>query len=202
MTTSGIGVVPEGRVLTARACRAGDAILVSGTLGDHGVAVLAAREHLDFGGQLSSDTVALTPLVDVLIAAAPGARCLRDPTRGGLAATLVELGSASGLAAVVDEDKLPIAEATRGALELLGLDALLVANEGKLCAVVPAGESAAALAAWRAHPLGKNASIVGRFVAGEPGSLEVRTTIGGRRRVVLPLTDPLPRICRERRRGR
>jgi hydrogenase expression/formation protein HypE len=195
VNTSGIGLVPEGRSLTARACRAGDAVLVSGTLGDHGLAVLAARERLELAGDLASDTAALTPLVDALLAAAPGTRCLRDPTRGGLAATLVELSSASSLSAEVDEASLPVSEAARGSLELLGLDPLLVANEGKLCAVVPESEARAALAAWRSERLGRNAAIVGRFVDGPRGTLVARTRIGGRRRVVLPLADPLPRIC-------
>lgn len=196
VTTSGVGLLPPGaRRLTAGACRAGDRVLVSGTLGDHGVAVLAARERLGLGEELRSDTAPLFELAQALLAAAPGARCLRDPTRGGLAAALVELGRTAGLAAELDEAGLPVSEPVRGALELLGLDPLFVANEGKLCAVVPPEEAPAALAAWRAHPLGRHAADVGRFVAGRPGGLTVRTAIGGRRTVELPLTDPLPRIC-------
>ena len=196
VTTSGIGLLPAGaRRLTASACRPGDHVLVSGTLGDHGVAVLAARENLGLGDQLASDTAPLTELVGALLAAAPGTRCLRDPTRGGLAATLVELGTASGAAFELEETRVPVSEVSRGALELLGLDPLLVANEGKLAAIVPPGESDAALAAWRAHPLGRNAARVGVCTSGRAGSLVVRTAIGGRRFVELPLTDPLPRIC-------
>ena len=196
VNTSGIGVLPPGAPrLTAAACQAGDALLVSGTLGDHGVAVLAARERLGLGEELRSDTAPLHELAQALLAAAPGTRCLRDPTRGGLAAAVVELGLRAGLAAELDEAALPLSEPVRGALELLGLDPLFVANEGKLLAAVPEEQAPAALAAWRAHPLGRAAGVVGRFAAGRPGGLVVRTAIGGRRTVELPLTDPLPRIC-------
>jgi hydrogenase expression/formation protein HypE len=196
VNTSGLGLVPAGTPrLTAAACQAGDAILVSGTLGDHGLAVLAARERLGLGGPLMSDTAPVTALAQALLAAAPDARCLRDPTRGGLAAAVVELGHSAGLAAELDEARLPISDVVRGALELLGLDPLFVANEGKLCAVVPEAQAEAALAAWRGLPAGRDAAIVGRFAAGRAGGLTVRTAIGGRRTVELPLTDPLPRIC-------
>lgn len=196
ITTSGIGTLAPGAPrLTASACREGDAVLASGTIGDHGVAVLAARERLGLGDELRSDTAPLHGLAQALLAAAPAARVLRDPTRGGVAAALVELGRAAGLAAEVEERAVPISGPVRGALELLGLDPLFVANEGKLLAVVPPGQADAALAAWRAHPLGARAAIIGRFVAGRAGGLTVRTLIGGRRTVELPLTDPLPRIC-------
>lgn len=196
VNTSGLGLVPPRTPrLTAAACQAGDAILVSGTLGDHGLAVLAARERLGLGGPLTSDTAPVTALAQALLAAAPDARCLRDPTRGGLAAAVVELGHSAGLAAELDEARLPISDVVRGALELLGLDPLFVANEGKLCAVVPQAQAEAALAAWRGLPAGRDAAIVGRFAAGRAGGLTVRTAIGGRRTVELPLTDPLPRIC-------
>lgn len=193
--TSGIGLLPAGaRRLTSSACRDGDVVLVSGARGEHGDAVVAERERLGLG-ELASDTAPVTELAQAALAAAPGLRCLRDPTRGGLAAALVELGQRSGIAAEVDEMRLPISDPVRGALELLGLDPLFVANEGKLCAIVPEAEAEAALAAWRAHPLGRNAARVGRFVSGRAGALTVRTSIGGRRQVELPLTDPLPRIC-------
>lgn len=195
VTTSGIGLVPAGRRLGAANARAGDAVLVSGTLGDHGVAVLAARERLGLEGDLRSDTAPLADLAEALLTAAPGARCLRDPTRGGLAASLVEIGGAAGVAAEVEEAALPISTSVRGALELLGLDPLLVANEGKLVAIVPADEAEAALAAWRAHPLGRAAARIGRLTEGRPGALVVRSPVGGRRTLERPLTDPLPRIC-------
>jgi hydrogenase expression/formation protein HypE len=196
VNTSGLGLLDPGAPRrTAASCRAGDLVLVSGTLGDHGVAVMAVRERLGLGDELRSDTAPLHELAQALLAAAPGTRCLRDPTRGGLAAALVELGGKAGCAAEVDEDALPLSEPVRGALELLGLDPLFVANEGKLVAIVPAAEADAALAAWRAHPLGRAAARVGRMVEGRPGALTVRTRIGGRRTVELPLTDPLPRIC-------
>lgn len=196
VNTSGIGLLPAGAPrLTAAACRAGDALLVSGTLGDHGVAVLSARERLGLGEELRSDTAPLHGLAQALLAAAPATRCLRDPTRGGLAAAVVELGGKAGLAAELTEAALPISDPVRGALELLGLDPLFVANEGKLLAVVPPEQAEAALAAWRAHPLGRRAAVVGRFTSGRAGALTLRTAIGGQRSVQLPLTDPLPRIC-------
>jgi hydrogenase expression/formation protein HypE len=195
INTAGIGLVPDGVTLTASASRPGDVVLVSGTLGDHGVAVLAAREGLGFGPELRSDTAPLADLAAALLRAAPGTRCLRDPTRGGLAAALVELGQQAGLACELEEATIPISEPVRGALELLGLDPLFIANEGKLCAIVPPAEAEAALAALRDHPLGKNAARVGLFREGRRGALTVRTRIGGVRQVELPLTDPLPRIC-------
>ncbi len=196
VVTSGVGVVPPGTpALAPDACRPGDVVLVSGTLGDHGVAVLSARERLGLGPDLVSDTAPVHDLARALLAAAPGTRCLRDPTRGGLAAALVELGRASGAGFALDEAALPLSEPARGALELLGLDPLFVANEGKLCAVVPEAEAEAALVAWRAHPLGARAARVGRCVAGRAGGLVVRTPVGGQRTVELPRTDPLPRIC-------
>ncbi|MGE0713500.1 MAG: hydrogenase expression/formation protein HypE [Planctomycetota bacterium] len=195
VSTSGVGLIPAGRRLTSGSCQQGDVVLVSGTLGDHGLAVLAARERLGLEGELASDTAPLHELAEALLAAAPSARCLRDPTRGGLAAALQEIGARSGLAAEVEEAALPLSPGARGALELLGLDPLLVANEGKLCAVVPEAEAEAALAAWRGHPLGARAARVGRLVAGTPGRLVVVSALGGRRTLELPLTDPLPRIC-------
>jgi hydrogenase expression/formation protein HypE len=195
VNTSGIGLVPEGLRLTASACRAGDRILVSGTLGDHGVAVLAARENLGFSGALRSDTAPLHELASHVLREAPATRCLRDPTRGGLASTLVEIGASSGLSSEIEESALPVSDPVRGALELLGLDPIFVANEGKLVAVVPREQADAALAAAREHPLGADAAIVGDFVEGRPGALVVKTRFGGRRSVELPLTDPLPRIC-------
>lgn len=194
INTSGVGLVPDGLHLTASACRPGDRALVSGTLGDHGLAVLAARESLGISGELLSDTAPLTGLVTALLAAA-SARCFRDPTRGGLAASLSEIGQASGCAVEIDEAALPVSDPVRGGLELLGLDPLFVANEGKLCAIVPPEAAEPALASWRAHGLGRHAACVGRFVEGRPGALILRTRVGGRRQVELPLTDPLPRIC-------
>jgi len=195
VVTSGIGRLDPARPrLTAANGRAGDVLLVSGTLGDHGLAVLAARERLQIDG-LSSDSAPLHTLARALLDAAPGARCLRDPTRGGLAASLVELSRAAGVAAEVEEAALPVSDAVRGASELLGLDPLHVANEGKLVAIVPAAEAEAALAAWRAHPLGRRAARVGELRAGRPGELSVRARAGGRRLVELPWIDPLPRIC-------
>ena len=196
VTTSGIGALRPGVELSPRRCQPGDVVLVSGTLGDHGVAVMAARHGLGLlGDELRSDTAPLHELARSLLDAAPGTRCLRDPTRGGLAAALTEIAAQAGCSIELAEEALPVTDTVRGALELMGLDPLLVANEGKLCAVVPADQADAALAAWRGHPLGRAAARVGTLGAERSGLLSVRTPFGGRRTVILPLSDPLPRIC-------
>jgi hydrogenase expression/formation protein HypE len=195
VNTSGVGLVPEGVNLSSGRVAAGDVILLSGTLGDHGMAILAQREGLALGGALASDTAPLHELAAALLAASPGAHALRDPTRGGLGATLVEIASRRRLGVEVDERALPVREAVRGACELYGLDPLLVANEGKLVAFVPAAEAPAALAALRAHPLGREACAIGRVTEEHPGLVALRTPVGGRRILDLPLEEPLPRIC-------
>ena len=173
----------------------GDAILLSGAMGDHGMAILSRREGLEFDGQIESDTAPLHELVAALLAAAPGVHALRDPTRGGLAATLVEIAGRRSLGIEVDERAVPVHEAVRGACEILGLDPLLVANEGKLVAFVPEAAADQALAALRAHPLGAEACRIGRVVADHPGFVTLRTPIGGQRILDLPFAEALPRIC-------
>jgi hydrogenase expression/formation protein HypE len=195
INTSGIGLTPRDRQLGSAEVRAGDAVVVSGTLGDHGVAILAARHGLELDGELRSDTAPLHELAAIALAAAPHLHAMRDPTRGGLAATLVEIATRQKLGIELDEQALPIGDGVRGACEILGLDPLLVANEGKLAAFVPADEADALVAALRAHPLGRRAARVGRVTAARPGLVTVTTAIGGERILELPFAEMLPRIC-------
>jgi hydrogenase expression/formation protein HypE len=195
ITTSGIGLVPAGRSLSIHAARPGDHVLVSGTLGDHGIAIMSVREGLEFETVLESDSAALNDLAETVLDACPRTRCMRDPTRGGLSSALNELAEASRVGAVVDEAAVPLRTEVRGACEMLGLDPLYVANEGKLIAVVPPEDSPRALAAMRAHPLGANAAVVGRVVAEHPGMVILRSRVGGERVVTLLSGEQLPRIC-------
>ncbi|HVV82449.1 MAG TPA: hydrogenase expression/formation protein HypE [Kofleriaceae bacterium] len=197
MNTSGVGLVPAGRVLGSARVRPGDAILVSGPIGDHGVAIMLQRAGLDLGGDVASDTAALHTLAAALLEAAPETHAMRDPTRGGVAATVVEIATRRAVGVELDERAIPIREPVRGACELLGLDPLLVANEGKLVAFVPDAGGAAdrALAALRAHPLGAHAARIGTVTGAHPGVVELITPVGGRRRLDLPFAEPLPRIC-------
>ncbi len=194
VNTSGLGVVPPGVVLSASRVRPGDVALVSGTLADHGMAVMSARDDLGFGDALRSDTAPLHDLVRALLDSGADVRCLRDPTRGGLAAAVTEIAGSSGVGVEIDERSLPVQAHVRGACELLGLDPLLVANEGKLVAFVAPADAARVLAALRGHPLGREAAVVG-WATAERGEIVVRTQVGGRRMLDLPLSDPLPRIC-------
>jgi hydrogenase expression/formation protein HypE len=196
VTTSGVGAVVAAAPLTPRAIRPGDRILVTGPIADHGTAVLLAREDLGIDAEVRSDTAAVWPLAEALIAACgPGLRCLRDPTRGGVATALNELAADGGVAMVVRDVDLPIRPATRGACELLGLDPYVVANEGCLVAVVAPEVAADALAALRAQPLGRHAAEIGQVEAAPTGRVVAETEIGGRRIVDLLGGDPLPRIC-------
>jgi hydrogenase expression/formation protein HypE len=195
ITTTGIGLVPGGRCLSIRTARPGDRVLVSGTLGDHGIAILSVREGLEFETVLESDTAPLHELTEVILAACPETRCMRDPTRGGLSSAVNELAAASGVGARLDEAALPLRPEVRGACEMLGLDPLYVANEGKLMAVVPPDAADRVLAAVRAHPLGRNAAVVGTIVADHPGMVILRSQIGGERVVTLLSGEQLPRIC-------
>jgi hydrogenase expression/formation protein HypE len=195
ITTSGVGVVPEGRALSIAAARPGDRVLVSGTLGDHGVAILSVREGLTFETVLESDSAPLTDLVRAMLEAAPSIRCMRDPTRGGLSSALNELAVASDVGVALDERAIPLRPEVRGACEMLGLDPLYVACEGRLVAVVPKGEADRALAAMRAHPLGARAAIIGEIVADHPGMVTMRSLVGGERVVSMLSGEQLPRIC-------
>ncbi len=195
ITTTGVGVVPEGLEISGDRARPGDQVLVSGTLGDHGVAIMSFRENLDFETTIRSDTAALHGLVAAMVAAVPGIRCLRDPTRGGLAATLNELARASGVGFRIREQALPVRPEVHAACEFLGLDPLNVANEGKLVAVCAPADSARLLAAMRAHPLGRDAAIVGEAIEDPQRFVQMETGLGGSRMVDWLAGEQLPRIC-------
>ncbi|MEQ5768473.1 hydrogenase expression/formation protein HypE [Halomonas sp. H33-56] len=195
ITTTGIGVIPAERKLGIERIQADDVIIVNGWLGDHGAAILAARGDLSLDTDLESDCAALNGLIEALLAAAPETRCLRDATRGGVATVLNEMAEASRLAIELDDLALPLRKEVRGMCEILGLDPLYLANEGKLVAVVPAAQAEAALAALRGHPLGKEAAIIGQALDGKPGRVTLRTGFGGQRIVDMLVGEQLPRIC-------
>jgi hydrogenase expression/formation protein HypE len=195
ITTSAIGVVPPGRSLSIRAARPGDQVLVSGTLGDHGVAIMSVREGIEFETVLESDTAPLYDLVREMLAVCPAIRGMRDPTRGGLSSALNELAAASGVGVKLTEAAIPIRREVRAACEMLGLDPLYVANEGKLIAVVPPAGAADVLAVMREHPLGRDAAIIGEVVADHPGLVTLKSLIGGERVVSMLAGEQLPRIC-------
>ena len=195
ITTTGVGVVPDGLTLSGDQARPGDAILVSGSLGDHGVAILSKRENLGFEVEIRSDTAALHTLVAAMVAAVPDLHCLRDPTRGGLATTLNELAHQSGVGMRIRESAIPIRPEVSAACELLGLDPLYVANEGKLIAICPAEHAANLLAVMRAHPLGAAASRIGEVVADPHRFVQMETRFGGSRIVDWLAGEQLPRIC-------
>ncbi len=194
VNTAGFGLVPEGRDLRPARVRGGDVVLVSGPIGQHGAAVLSVREGIELESEIQSDTAALPELVETLLTVAPGTTCLRDPTRGGLGASLCEVASAASLEVELFEQEVPVDAQVRAVCELLGLDPLFLACEGRLVAFVPPSEADAALAALRTDPLGAGAARVGRVCDG-PGRVVVETRIGGRRLLPLPAGDPLPRIC-------
>ncbi len=195
VNTAGVGVLERDIDLSTAAVRAGDKVLVSGTLGDHGMAIMIARGDLELEVHLESDTAPLAGLASTLLDATDGVRCLRDPTRGGLATVLAELALSAELAIAIDEAALPITPAVNGASEILGLDPLYVANEGKLCAIVAPEAAGAALAALRSHPLGVDAAIVAEVREDPPGLVLLETAFGGSRVVDMLAGDPLPRIC-------
>ena len=193
--TTGIGVVPPHVQLGAAAVRPGDAVLVSGTIGDHGMAVMSAREGLGFEAPIESDSAPLAGLVAAMLEACPAIRMLRDPTRGGVATSLNELAALAGVGIEIEEQAIPVRPAVAAACEILGLDPLLVANEGKLLAIVPAETAATVLAAMRAHEQGAEAAVLGRVVAEHPRMVVMKTAIGGTRVVPMPIGEQLPRIC-------
>jgi hydrogenase expression/formation protein HypE len=195
ITTSGIGMVPEGCQLSIRNARPGDRILVSGTIGDHGITIVSLRDGIEFETELESDTAPLHDLTRVMLEACPTIRCMRDPTRGGLSSALNELAAASSVGVTLDEAVIPIRPEVHAACEMLGLDPLYVANEGKLIAVVPEQDSARLFDAMRGHPLGRNAAIIGRVVAEHVGMVTMRSLIGGERVVTMLAGEQLPRIC-------
>ncbi|MBI4877559.1 MAG: hydrogenase expression/formation protein HypE [Acidobacteria bacterium] len=195
INTTGIGIVREGVSLSASAARPGDAVLVSGCLGDHGIAILAEREGLEFECPVASDSAALHTLVAAMLDASSEIRALRDPTRGGLSSTLNEIAGQSRVGIAIEDRAIPIREAVRGACELLGLDPLYVANEGKLVAIVAPEAAERVLAAMRSHPLGAGAARIGEVRQAYPGLVTLRTSLGTTRVVDMLSGDQLPRIC-------
>lgn len=198
INTAGVGEVPEDINLSGANCQPGDVILVSGTLGDHGIAIMSQREGLAFSTSIESDAAPLNHLIHDVLAAAPHTRCFRDPTRGGLASTLNEFAEASGVEMEIDEDAVPVRPEVQGACEMLGYDVLQVANEGKMVAVVPADEAEAALAAMHGAKYGENAAIIGHVSQlaedGRP-AVRVRTGWGSTRILDMLVGEQLPRIC-------
>ncbi|MCA1693002.1 MAG: hydrogenase expression/formation protein HypE [Actinobacteria bacterium] len=195
INTAGVGVIPSDVRLDPASVRPGDKVLVSGKVGDHGIAVLIARGELALEADIPSDTAPLNGLVERLLEAAPNTRFLRDPTRGGVATVCNELARAAEVSVVLQESAIPVRNIVNGACEILGIDPLYVANEGKLVAVVPAEEAAAALAAMQAHPFGADAAVIGEIREDPPGIVIINTFFGGNRIVDMLVGDPLPRIC-------
>lgn len=196
ITTSGIGIIAEGKETPAPDKAApGDLVLISGTIGDHGMTVMLAREGISFSSNIQSDCAPLWGLIAAMLKTSSNIHCLRDPTRGGLAATLNELAIKSGVCIEIEEANIPINEDVRVACELLGIDPLYVANEGKMVAIVPEGEADSILKIMRAHPLGKHAAIIGCVKPSPAGRVHVRTAIGALRILDIPSGDLLPRIC-------
>jgi len=195
IATSGIGVMPEGVSISVRNARPGDRVLVSGTVGDHGIAIMSVREGLEFETLLESDTAPLNGLTRMMLEACPGIRWMRDPTRGGVSSALNELAAGSGIGVRLDEGAIPVRPEVRAACELLGLDPLYVANEGKLLAVVPPEKAERLLEVMRTHPLGRNAAEIGEIVDDHPGTVVLRSLIGGERVVAMLAGEQLPRIC-------
>jgi len=195
VNTSGVGVIADGVAPSAERAVPGDAVIVSGELGLHGVAIMSVREGLEFEVEIASDTQALNGLVAAILAVEPDVHVLRDPTRGGLSSALNEIAGASGVGIVLDEPAIPIPGPVRAACEFLGLDPLHVANEGKLVAIVPSMSADAVLAAMRALPEGAEAAIIGRVVADHPGMVTMQTIVGSERIVDMLVGEQLPRIC-------
>lgn len=195
INTTGIGVVAEGLQIAPDRAQPGDAVILSGTIGDHGMAVMSVREGLEFEAPISSDSAPLNELVQEMLAVCPEIRTLRDPTRGGLASTLNEIAASSSVGIMIDDQAIPIDQVVASACEILGLDPLFVANEGKLVSIVPAEAAEATLAVVRRHDLGKNAAIIGHVTADHPGRVVSKTEIGATRVITMQIGEQLPRIC-------
>jgi hydrogenase expression/formation protein HypE len=195
INTSGIGIVPDGVNISPARAQLGDRIIVSGQIAVHGIAIMSVREGLEFETEIASDSAPLNGLVEAMLAACKDIHVLRDPTRGGITSALTEVSHAANMGILLDEAKIPISEEVKGACEILGLDPLYVANEGKLLAIVSPEEADKVLSAMRAHPLGRNAAIVGKVVAEHPGFVTMKTRVGGTRVVDMLSGEQLPRIC-------
>ena len=198
INTSGVGALAAARNLGGAQIQPGDAVLVTGTLGDHGITIMSCREGLNFSADIESDAAPLNHLIAEVLEAAPNVRCFRDPTRGGLASTLNELAAQSNTDITVDEEAVPVRDAVRGACEMLGYDVMQVANEGKMVCVVPADEADAALAAMRANRYGRAAAVIGTVTAAQPErgpKVFLRTAFGSTRILDMLVGEQLPRIC-------
>jgi len=195
INTSGIGVIPEGVDISAANARPGDKIIISGNIGDHGIAVLSQREGLKFKLPVPSDCAPLNGLVADILAASKKIRCLRDPTRGGLATTLNDFAERSSVGILIEENKIPINKAVLAACELLGFDPLYIANEGKLVAIAVAEDASTILAEIKRNKYGSEATIIGEVVAEHPGQVVMKTALGASRIVDMPVGELLPRIC-------
>ncbi|MBI2430258.1 MAG: hydrogenase expression/formation protein HypE, partial [Ignavibacteriales bacterium] len=195
ITTSGVGIIPEGRIIHPDKINAGDKIIVSGTIGDHGIAVMSVREGLEFESEIRSDTCALNGLVEAMYTVSSNINFLRDPTRGGVASTLNEIASSAKKGIRLNEQAIPVNNTVRSACEILGFDPLYVANEGKLIAIVAPRDAEIILTAMKNHPLGVNASIIGEVTPDHSGIVILNTAIGGERVVDMISGEQLPRIC-------
>ena len=195
INTSGVGIIPDGIDIRPQRAQPGDVVIISGEIGLHGVAILSVREGLEFGAPVESDCAPLNGLVEAMLAASHAIHVLRDPTRGGLAATLNEIARAARVGVVYEERKLPVPPAVAAACEMLGMDPVYIANEGKLVAVVAPEAADVVLEAMQRHPLGAKAAVIGRITAEHPGVVVARTGIGGSRVVDMQVGEQLPRIC-------
>jgi len=195
VNTSGIGIVPDGVNIHPGRARAGDKVIVSGEIAVHGMAIMSVREGLEFETQIASDTAPLNHLVDTILATTPDVHVFRDPTRGGITSALSEIAQTARVGIMLVEAQIPISEEVKGACEILGLDPLYVANEGKLLAIVPAEAVGAVLATMQAHPLGTKAAIIGELTDDHPGFVTMKTRVGGTRVVDMLSGEQLPRIC-------
>jgi hydrogenase expression/formation protein HypE len=195
INTAGLGVIPQDINIHPARAQVGDKVLISGAIAVHGIAIMSVREGLEFETEIASDTAALNGLVHEILKACQDVHVLRDPTRGGVSSALTEIARSAGVGVHLDEASIPISEEVKGACEILGLDPLYVANEGKLLAIVPPEEAEGALAAMHRHSLGKEAAIIGEVVSDHPGYIVMKTRVGGMRVVDLLSGEQLPRIC-------
>jgi hydrogenase expression/formation protein HypE len=195
INTSGIGVIPDGVNIAQARAQVGDKIIMSGAMAVHGIAIMSVREGLEFESEIASDTAPLNGLVETILAASKDVHVLRDPTRGGITSALTEIAQAAKVGILLNEDAIPISEEVKGACEILGLDPLYVANEGKLLAIVAASDTDSVLAAIQSHPLGREAAIIGQVTDDHPGFVMMKTRVGGKRVVDMLSGEQLPRIC-------
>ena len=195
INTSGIGVIPAGVDISPKNCKPGDVIILSGKIAEHGVAIMSSRENLEFETTIKSDTAPLNGLVERMLKTSKEISVMRDPTRGGVASTLNEIAKTANVGILIEEEKIPISEEVKGACEILGLDPLYIANEGKLIAFVPENKAAEILLSMKSHHLGKEACIVGKVTDSDPGLVIMKTKIGSKRIVDMMSGEQLPRIC-------